>query len=139
MNRLKINHAAVWIAVVVTSILGYLWYDPFFGDQWMAYVGFDRAYAEANPPSTAVWISNLVATVIPLYVLAWLFTRLDVKSAMEGAGIALAITFSFVFLTIMVQNLFAENPYGLSWISGGLPMLSTTLAGALFGGWRKYT
>ena len=68
----KVNHYAVWVCVVLLFGLGFLWYGPLLGEQWMGMVGLDMATVEANPPVTGVWITNFVATVLPLYVLAWL-------------------------------------------------------------------
>ena len=35
MENLKINHAAVWVCVVLLLMLGYLWYGVLFNEQWM--------------------------------------------------------------------------------------------------------
>ena len=138
MKKLTINHAAVWVSVVLLSVLGFVWYGVVFDKQWMAYEGLDLATIEANPPGEKIWISNIIATVIPVYTLAWLFVKLDIESWMEGAKTGLIIAFSFVFLTIMISNMFAQAPYGLSWINGGNALVSLTLTGAVLGAWRKY-
>ncbi|MDX2246726.1 MAG: DUF1761 domain-containing protein [Bacteroidia bacterium] len=138
MGQLTINHLAVWAGIVFLTILGFVWYGPLFGDQWMAMVGLDMATVEANPPGAGVWISNMIATIIPMYVLAWLFVKLEIESALYGAGIGLLIAFSFVFLSDMTGDMFAGNPYGLSWITGGFSMVGLAVGGAILGGWRKY-
>ena len=137
MENQKINHAAVWVGVVLLTALGFLRYGPLFGDAWMGHVGLDRAEIEANPPSAGIWITNLIATIIPVYTLAWLFTKLKVTSALNGGLIGLLIGFSFVFLSDMTGDMFAGRPYGLSWITGGYSMVALALVGALLGGWRK--
>ena len=65
MKELKINHAAVWVAIVVMSVIGFFWYDALFGDKWMAMVGLDLATIEANPPGIGIWITNILA---PFYL-----------------------------------------------------------------------
>ena len=137
MEMLKINHLAVWAGVVLLTVLGFLWYGPLFGDAWMGHVGLDRATVEANPPATGLWITNTIATIIPLYTLAWLYTRLKIRSAFEGGLIGLLIGFSFVFLSNMTGDMFAQRPYGLSWITGGYSMVALALAGSILGGWTK--
>lgn len=137
MNNLKINHAAVWVCIVLLTVLGFLWYGSLFGEKWMSIVGLDMATVEANPPGASIWISNAIATIIPMYALAWLFTKLNVRSAVDGALKALIISFSFVFLTELTSNLFAQNPYPLTWINGGFSLASLTLAGLILGAWRK--
>ncbi|MBK8505194.1 MAG: DUF1761 domain-containing protein [Saprospiraceae bacterium] len=138
MGTLKINHFAVWVGVVLLSLLGFIWYGPLFGHAWMGYVGLDQAAMEAKPPGASTWISNTIATIIPLYTLAWIFIRLRVENAFQGAMVGLLMGFSFVFLSDMTGNMFAQHPYGLSWITGGYSMTALAVAGMILGGWRKY-
>ena len=138
MKTLKINHAAVWTCIVLLHILGFVWYGYLFVDPWMEMVGLDMATAEANPPGTGVWLTNTVATIVPVYVLAWLFTKLNVDSVVKGIGLGLLITFSFEFLSTMAGNMFAAQPYGLAWITGGFNLAGIGLSGAILGGWKKY-
>ncbi len=86
MKTLKINHAAVWVCVVLSFVLGFLWYGPLFGDPWMEMVGLDQATIEANPPGAGIWITNLISSVLPLYVLAWLLVKLNVTSPCKVHG-----------------------------------------------------
>lgn len=70
-NPMKsINHAAVWVCVILLTGLGFLWYETLFGELWMEMSGLSLADIEANPPGAGVWITNFIATVVPLYVLA---------------------------------------------------------------------
>ena len=139
MKKLKINHGAVWVSIILLLGLGFLWYGPLFGASWMEMVGLSIETMQANPPGAGVWITNLIATAVPAYVLAWLFTELNVETALKGAGIGLLIGFSFIHLSDMTGDMFAGNPYGLSWITGGFSMVSLALTGLILGAWRKYT
>ncbi len=136
-TTLKINHLAILVCVVLSFILGFLWYGPLFGESWMKMVGLDLATVEANPPGAGVWITNLISSVIPLYALAWLFTKLDIRSGIYGAGIGLLIAFSFDFLSRMTSNMFAQAPYELAWITGGYDMVILTISGFILGAWLK--
>lgn len=136
-TSLRINHLAILVCVILLFALGFLWYGPLLGDQWMSMVGLDRETIEANPPGAGVWITNIVSTVVPLYVLAWLFTKLNVTSGIRGAGLGLLISFSFVFLSKMTGDMFAQNPYALSWITGGYDMAALTISGFILGAWTK--
>ena len=137
MNNLKINHLAVLVCVILMHVLGFLWYGPLFGEQWMAHVGYDMAKVEANPPGVSIWIMNFVAVVAPLYVLAWLFTKLDVTSGIRGAAIAFLISFAFHHLPTMSGNMFADMPYGLAWITGGYNLVAMAISGFVLGAWTK--
>lgn len=139
MKQLTINWLAILASVVALFALGFLWYGPIFGEQWMHMVGLDLAKVEANPPSTGLWISNLISTVVPVYALAWLCKELKVETVLKGAAIGLLIAFAFNHLPNMTGNMFADRPYGLAWITGGFSMVGMAIAGAILGGWRKYT
>lgn len=139
MKKLKINHGAAWVCIILLHVLGFAWYSYLFQAPWMEMVGLTMADAEANPSGTGIWLSNTIATIIPVYVMAWFFTKLNVESAFKGAGIGLLIGFSFIFLAEMVGNMFAMRPYGLAWITGGFNMVALTLTGLILGAWRKYT
>lgn len=102
-------------------------------------VGLDAAAIEANPPGASIWVTNIIATIIPLYVLAWLFVQLKVETALRGAMIGLILGFAFIHLSDMTGNMFADRPYGLAWITGGYSMVSMALSGLILGAWRKYT
>jgi len=136
MNRLKINHIAVFVCLILLHILGFLWYGPLFGDLWMPMVGIvpENMDASFDP---ALWITNFIASLAPLYVLAWLFTKLDVSSGARGAAIAFLITFCFHHLSVMSGNMFAGEPYGLAWITGGFSITGLTLSGFILGAWTK--
>ena len=133
----NINHVAVWISAVLLTVLGFVWYGPLFGEPWMAMVGLDMATIEANPPGAGTWITNIIATIVPLYVLAWLFIKLGVKTALDGLKYALIITFSFHFLSLMTGNLFAMEDYWLTWITGGFSLVTSAISGLIMGGWQK--
>ena len=136
-EQLKVNHLAVIVCLVLSFGLGFLWYGPLFGEQWMAMVGLDLATIEANPPGAGVWITNVISSIIPLYVLAWLFTKLGTDSGIKGAFIGFLIAFSFIFLSRMTSDMFAKAPYALSWITGGFDMVFLTIAGFVLGAWTK--
>ncbi|HFA49312.1 MAG TPA: DUF1761 domain-containing protein [Bacteroidetes bacterium] len=138
MKNLTINHGAVWVSVVLAFLLGYLWYGPLFGESWMKMVGLTMADVEANPPGAATWVSNIISSVVPIYVLAWLFTKMNVETALKGALTGLLISFAFNHLGGITGGMFAGSPYGLAWINGGFGMAVMAIAGAILGGWRKY-
>ena len=136
-TTLKINHLAVIVCLILSFVLGFIWYDPLFGDAWMGMVGLDRATVEANPPGAGAWITNVISSLVPLYILAWLFTKLEVRSGLRGAGIALLIAFSFNFLSRMTSDMFAKAPYELAWVTGGFDMTFLTISGFILGAWKK--
>jgi hypothetical protein len=137
MKELKINYLAVLVAIVLQFALGFLWYGPLFGDVWMEMVGLDMEYVEANPPGAEIWIANVISAALAMFVLAWLFVRLQVKSLLRGIWIAFVIGFSFVLMSQMISGFYAEDPYWLAWINGGNTTVGLMLGGAVLGAWTK--
>jgi hypothetical protein len=138
MKELKINHLAVLVAVVLQFILGFLWYGPFFGEPWMGMVGLDLATIEANPPGAGEWVTNIVSAVVSMYVLAWLYGKIPVTSLVQGLFTGLLIGFAFVLLSVMTSGMFAKDPYGLAWITGGFTTAGLAIGGAVLGAWKRY-
>ena len=136
-TTLKINHLAILVCLILSFALGFLWYGPLFGESWLAMVGLDEAAVAANPPGAGEWITNVISSLIPLYVMAWLFIKLDVRNGIRGALLALLIAFSFDFLHRMTSDMFAKAPYALVWITGGFDMVYLTISGFILGAWRK--
>lgn len=137
MNTLKINHLAVWTCIVLMHVFGFLWYGPLFGEKWMALVQLDQATMQEDSMSPGLWILNSVAIIAPIYLLAWLFTRLNIDSGVRGAGIAFLVTFCIHHLPLMNTNMFAGEPYGLAWITGGYMLTWLTVTGFVLGAWVK--
>ncbi len=42
-SAVPINYLAVVLAAVANMVLGFVWYGPLFGKQWMAWSGFTKA------------------------------------------------------------------------------------------------
>jgi hypothetical protein len=140
MKNLKINHLACVVSIIALTALGFLWYGPILlGDKWMGLVGLTEQMISDNPPGVGTWITNLIATILPVYFLAWLFTQLNVESGVRGALIGFGIAFCFIFMTEMTSNMFAFRPYELTWVAGGFNLVGLTIVGFILGAWRKYS
>jgi hypothetical protein len=137
MKNLKINHLAVWICIILMHAFGFLWYGPLFGEKWMAFVGFDQETMQQESMNAGVWIMNTVAIIAPIYLLAWLLTQMNITSGLRGALMAFLITFCFHHLPLMNANMFAGEPYGLAWITGGYSLAWLTVSGFILGSWVK--
>lgn len=43
MEQLKINHAAVWVSIMLMFGLGFLWFARLFREKWMELNGLDMS------------------------------------------------------------------------------------------------
>lgn len=135
--NLKINHVAAIVCIIVMHILGFLWYGPLFGEKWMAMVDIDLSGVETGSWQGGLWLTNLVSCASQVYLLAWLFTKLNVTSGSRGAIIAFLVTFCMHHLPLMSGNMFQMEPYGLAWITGGFGLVALSICGFILGAWTK--
>jgi len=138
MKELKINHYAVWVAIALQFVIGFLWYGPLFGNAWMNATGLDMATIKADPAGAEEWITNIISAIISMYALALLFKKLKVESWLTGAWYGFLIGFSFVLLSTMTSNMFGKMPYGLAWITAGFTTVGLMVGGVLLGAWKAY-
>lgn len=138
MKELKMNHAAVWVSIVLQFVIGFLWFGPLFGQAWMDLVGLDMSTIEADPAGAAEWITNIISAVVSVYLLAWIFTRMGTDSWMKGLILGCLVGFAFTILPNMTYNLFGKMPYALAWVNGGFTTFGLMVSGVILGAWKKY-
>jgi len=135
---IRINHAAVWVLVVVHQLIGWAWY-AIFGEQWLnlharTMTDIDRTH------NVSAYILAIVAAIITNYVFAWLLGRINVTNAVAGLKIALLCWLGFLFVeyaTICVFSAFETNPWPLVLIDMGRPLITFAVSGLVLGAWRK--
>ena len=138
MTELKINYMAVIVCIVVLHAIGFLWYSPLlFAEPWMEMVGWTEEKMQASPPGASIWIVNFLASAVSTYILAWLFTKLNVTSGLRGAGLGLLFGIAFDFLFVLNGALFAGQPAALAFITAGFTVVGMTVSGFILGAWAK--
>ncbi len=135
MQKLKINHAAVWVIVVLGQIIPAVWYG-LFSESWLTMN--DLSMEEAQDVGMAPYIVSIVTSVAFGYMLAWVFVRMGVSSMVDGLKTGLIMGFPIAILGTMTVNLFSIRPYGLTWLDGGMNLIMWIVAGLILGAWRKY-
>lgn len=137
------NHWVIAGLVVVHQLLGMLWYSPFlFGYHWINASGF-RLSAMPRPDEPGFYVPfalSVAASLLLCYALAYLFRRLDVRSARAGLGWALLCWAVFAFVPLLVHYQFAQRPWSLAWLDGGRDFIVFALTGAVIGalGFRNH-
>ncbi len=134
MNRLKINHLAVWIIVVLGQIIPAVWYG-IFADSWMAYNNLKME--DIDPNNFKPYVVSIITSVAFSYMLAWVFVRMNVNTWLDGLKTGIIMGFPIAILGTMTTNMFSLRPYGLAWIDGGANLIIWVIAGMLLGAWTK--
>jgi len=136
MRKQSVNLWAVLVCVVISQIVPALWYGA-FSETWMALNGFTAEQMNsANSP--APYMASIVSSSFMAYTLAWIYTKIPVKSLFIGFLTGLLFGVVFVLVEIIVKDMFSLRPLMLSLIDGGPRVLVYSVSGAILGVWRKY-
>ena len=129
---MKTNHKAVWLVVLIAQIIPAIWYGLFVD----AYLSLNHLTMEDTAHPIAYLVSIVSATALT-YMLSYIYGRMNIVSAIDGAKTALIIGFPIYNLGLITWNLFSLRPYALAWLDGGVNLIILIIAGAIIGGWHK--
>ncbi len=138
----KTNWLAIAAAVVVSMIIGFLWYGLLFQNQWMAGNGFtmegEKMFKDGVeiPMSSTPMIFNTIAMVVYALIMTWLLGRIGANTWMDGAKFGGAIGL-LMAVGVYIGNVFAQNPMSLTMVDGSYSLVLFTIIGAILGGWQK--
>lgn len=138
-TALRINHVAVWVAALLAQAVAPLIYsEVFFGIRWVELN--ELTEADFSKVDMGVGLSlSFISSLAAAYMLAWLFKRMHITSALEGLKIALLVWLAFIFLEITTQNYFSVRSFELTLIDESVVLIKYEIAGILLGGWKKYS
>ena len=129
---MKTNHKAVWLVVLIAQIIPAIWYGLFVD----AYLSLNHLTMEDTAHPIAYFVSIVSATGLT-YMLSYIYGRMKIVSAIDGAKTGLIIGFPIYILGLITWNLFSLRPYALAWLDGGVNLIILIIAGAIIGGWQK--
>lgn len=143
MNN-KTNWLAIVASVVVSMIIGFLWYGVLFVDQWMAGNGITVSEDEtamfkdgvALDMSMTPMIVNIFFMVVYAFIMNWLINKTNSYGWQSGMMVGLAVGVTHT-LNVIVGNLFASNPSSLSMVDGSYSLVLFTVMGTVIGAMQK--
>lgn len=136
MRKQSVNLWAVLVCVVIGQVIPALWYSA-FSAEWMALNGFTMEQVK-SATSPAPYLASIVSSSFSTYTIAWVFTKIPVKSIFIGFLIGLLFGTVFVLFETIVKDMFSLKPLLLSLIDGGVSVIVYAITGSILGVWRKY-
>lgn len=136
MRKQSVNLWAVLVCVVVGQIIPVVWYY-LFREQWTELNGFPRPGIE-SANNVIPYLANIVSTSFTAYTMAWVYTKVPVKSGFIGFLIGMLFGIVFILFETIVKDMFAKRSLELSLIDGGLRVIVYSISGFILGVWRKY-
>ncbi len=138
MKTLKINHAAVWVLVLIHQIIGAMWFSPFlFAEKWMQLMG--KPMQDFENADITPYIFSIINAIILNYAMAYLFLKLNVENFMRGLYYAFIFWFAFLFVELLTFNAFELKPIGLTLIDSGKSLVTFLVSGFVLGTWKKFS
>lgn len=135
MKALKINFVAIAVLAVAFQLTNVAWYS-LAGDKWLELAGLKNA--TSMEPNPIAYVVSLLNAALFCFMIAWLFTKIRVETALQGIIYAVSFYGCFVFFESMTKDMFHLRPFMLTLINEGVNFINYTLAGAVLGAWRKY-
>ncbi len=137
MKNLKINHAAVWILVLVQQVIGYMWYSPLaFAIKWVELMG--KSASDLQNATMLPFAFSITASVIMTYSMAYLFKKLRVENFVTGMFYAFIFWLGFLFTELATFNSFELRPVALTFIDAGKSLVTFLVTGFVLGMWKSY-
>ncbi len=106
------EYAAILVAGVASFLLGWLWYGPLFGQQWMRLA---QLSARAKKATFEWWsmLLGLVTALVTAFGLAWLLKYTGTGSYEAATGLALLVWLAFYATTSLGSVLWEKKSWRL--------------------------
>ena len=141
MHFMGVNLWAVLVSALATMVVGFVWYSPMlFAKPWTILMGYDpndkAKLAEMQKNAGPSYAMSLVASILSAIVLGKILEVADVRTALYGMEIGLAIWLGIVTTVQFTGALFSKQPFKLYLINTGYQAVCYVAMGAILGGWR---
>ena len=142
MIVVPINYLTVVAAAVVSMVLGFLWYGPFFGKLWLKLMNFTpekMASARAQGMGKSYALMTLGSLVMS-YILAHavIFANAYLKMGGVSAGLMVGALnwLGFIAPVTLGTVLWEGKPWQLWWLNSAYYLVALLLMGAILSTWQ---
>lgn len=141
VNPVPINYLAVLVAAVSNMFLGFLWYGPLFGKQWIKLMNFDKKKMEQAKKKGMgkTYVLAFVGALVMAYVLSHALIFASAYLAVTGFSAGLMAGFwnwlGFVVPVMLGMVLWDGKPWKLYFINIGYYLVSLSVMGMILAVW----
>jgi len=135
-----INLWAVLVAAIASMILGFLWYGPIFGKQWMAMMGLTKeSMANMKMSANKAYALGFAGSIIMAYVLAHALAFANAYLGTEGIYAGVMVGFwnwlGFIAPVTLGIVLWENKPWKLWILNSGYYIVSLIVMGVILALW----
>ena len=130
-----------WLSVVGTALagflLGWIWYGPLFGKQWMKLMKISKKDMQKAKKKSMVtpMVGGFLATVVMAYVLDTFVRLVAATTFVEGAILGFWLWLGFVATVLLGKVLWGNKSFSLSLIDSLHYLAVLGLMGGLLAVW----
>ncbi len=127
----EINWLAFVVALIVTQVLGFLWYgNMLFAKPWIKEMGKTAKQLEKEATPT-VYIYSVVGAAVMLFVLSNVLKWTGSTTVLQAAHTALLMWAGFVATSSVMNTAFEGRSWKLWWIDNGYHVVNMVIASVI--------
>ena len=132
-----INYVAVLVAAIVNMVLGFLWYGPLFGKQWIQMMNFDKKkMEEAKKKGMAkTYVIAFISTLLMSYILAHFVGYSQAATIAEGITAGVWLWLGFIATVQLSMVIWEGKPVKLYLINIAYYLVALAVMGAILAVW----
>lgn len=137
------NATTALVLVVITMILGFIWYGPLFGKRWAAIIGMapskqmspeeNKAFHKKMIP---VYLLNMLSTFVLFFAFAYFTVFIGPMNTTSSMLYAVFVWFGFIVPTLVSNALWSgkskKDSLGMFLINAGFQLVSFLLGGVIW-------
>ncbi len=139
MPTANVNILAVFVAALVTFVLGAFWYSPLlFAKQWMQAQGYTPEKLETMKKQgiTRGYLVSLLCYLVMAYVVALLASYTNSTSVAQGLWLGFLAWLGFAATIGLIANMFSDKPIAAWVIDAGYQLAYLLIMGAVLSVWH---
>ena len=127
-----VDYLAVLIAAVASMIIGYVWYGPLFGKQWMKLSGVTQGDIEAGKKDMPKTYGLMyISAAVMAYVLSAFIYYAGATDMVAGAMVGFWAWLGFVATVLLGGVLFEKKSLDLYYLNSGYNLVTLVVMGAI--------
>ena len=135
--QVTINYLAVLVAAVASMVVGFLWYGPLFGKQWVKLMKIDdKKIKEAKQKGMGkTYFLAFLTTLVMSYVLAHFVDYVEAKTIADGVILGFWIWIGFLATTQIGSVFWEGKPVKLYLINTSHYLVALAVMAAILAVW----
>lgn len=123
---------AVIASAIASMIIGFVWYGPLFGKQWMHAMKINpKEASQMQKEGTPAMIGMLIASLVAAFVLAHVLSWGNAQTLMDGLMGGFLVWLGFVLTTQAGNYLFESKNQSTFFIGAAFQLVNFLVMGAI--------